>query len=259
MRAFTWLSGSRHSPSIPSGRGIRSSWAGYDRHNRKQYSLRANELTSDITFLDCLDNARREREAQDPRDIVYAFLEHPDSHGFDPNYFLPVGLIYYNFAVSCLHEYKNLSVLSYAARSADCKPTDELPSWCPKWNDKGQLPYPFAGLNRSSNYKTAVTMPFQFEVAGPSLNVSGVHLGAITFATSPILAHHIDHNDENPHSEPNPFLEAFQASRSSKNRCAEKYSDLIASFCGCNYGGEGPTEVRRTLADYSLSRTRRNC
>ena len=247
MRAFAWLSGSQNSLSIPAGRDIRSSWAGYDRHNRKQYSLRADELSSDITFLDCLDNARRGREATNPRDMVYAFLEHPNSHRFDPNYFLPVGLVYYNFAVSCLHEYKNLNVLSYATRSADCKPMDELPSWCPKWNDKGQLPYPFAGLNRSSNYKTAVAIPFEFEVAGPSLNVSGAHLGAITFATSPISADHINHNDTNPHSEPNPFLKAFQASLSSKNCCGEKYSDLIASFAGAITAGKGLTKVKDAL------------
>ena len=55
-------------------------------------------------------------------------------------------------------------------------------------DDKGQLPYPFAGLNRSIDYKTADTMPFQFEVAGPWLKVSGVHLGAIAIATSPLFA-----------------------------------------------------------------------
>ena len=243
MRAFTWLSDARHSLPIPSGKAVRSSWAGYDRYNRKQFSLRADDLTSDITFLDCLDNARRGREATDPRDMVYAFLEHPNSHRFDANYFLPVELVYYNFAVSCLHEYKNPNVLSYATRSADCKVTDELPSWCPKWNDKGQLPYPFAGLNRSSNYKTAGTTPFQFEVAGPSLKVSGVHLGAIAFATSPISAHHINHDDADPNPEPNPLLEAFQASQSSKNCCSEKYSDSIASFAGATTAGKGLPEV----------------
>ena len=244
MRAFTWLSYSRHQLSIPSGKAIRGSWAGYDRHNRSQFSSRADELTSDITFLDCLDNARRGREATDSRDMVYAFLEHPDSHYFDPNYFLPVALVYYNFAVSCLHRYKNLNVLSDATRSVDHKPTDELPSWCPKWNDKGELPYPFVGMNRSRNHKTAGTMPLQFEIAGPNLNLSGVRLGAITFATSCISAHHINYNDENSQSEHNPLLNAFQASQSSEYYCGQKYPDLIASFAGATTGGKGFTEAK---------------
>ena len=66
----------------------------------------------------------------------------------------------------------------------------------------------------------------------------------IAIATSPLFAHHINYIDENPHAEPNPLLEAFQASQSSESCCGEKYPDLIASFAGAITAGKGLTEVK---------------
>lgn len=239
MRAFTWLSDSPHAPPIPSGRAIRSNWAGYDRLNRKQFSLRANGLTSDITFLDCLDTARRDRDATDPRDMVYAFLDHPNSHKFRPDYFQSVDLVYYNFAVSCLREHNNLNILSYATRSAECKPTDDLPSWCPKWDDKGPLPYPFAGLNRSEDYKAAGTIPLQYKVDGASLKVSGVYIGTVASTTSVIGAEDISGQSDQNKCEPGPILHAFRSIHSTSLRSGERYQDLITSFAGAITAGKG--------------------
>jgi hypothetical protein len=248
MSACTWTSYSGHLHSQPSGSAVRSSWAGYDHYNRSQFSLRGNDLTSEITFLDCLDSARRGRKSTDPRDMVYAFLEHPNSHRFTPDYFHSVELVYYNFAVSCLNEYKNPSVLSYATRSTECESIEEMPTWCPVWNDRGQLPNPLLGLNRSNEYKTSAATLFQYDVTGRRLTTTGVHLGAVEFATLPISSHHIQDDDANPHSQLNPLVEAFQASRSSASGCAEMYPDLLKSFAGALTAGKGTgTDVEALL------------
>lgn len=128
MYACTWLSYSGYLPTTLSGSDVRSGWAGYDRHNRTQFSLREDHSPPETTFLDSLESARRRRKATDPRDMVYAFLEHPDSHPSSPDYFQSVELVYYNFAVSYLKGYENPSILSYATRSTECDSTEGLPS-----------------------------------------------------------------------------------------------------------------------------------
>ena len=230
MRASAWLSYSGYLPSIPSGSSVRSGWAGYNRHNRTQFSTRGDDLASEITFLDCLDSARRGHEATDSRDMVYAFLAHPDAHEFTPDYFQGPEVVYYNFAVSCLAAHKNPSVLSYATRSLECRSLEDPPTWCPVWNDKGHLPYPLLGLNRSRDYETSRTTLFEYGVTGRKLTVTGIVFETIKFATAPISSRHIHHDNENADSYPNPLLEAFEKSLESASSCTAVYSDLVKSF-----------------------------
>lgn len=179
MLASAWLSYCGYLRSIPSGSAVRSSWAGYGRYNRTRFSMRVNHLAQEITFLDCLDSAPRGRKAHDPRDMIFAFLAHPDANPFAPDYHRDAAAAYQRFAASCLEAHRNPSMLSYAARSAE--PTQlapemdqAVPSWCPVWNDPESSPFPL-GLNRSSTYAPAGDTAFEHSVSEGS---NGNHVTA---------------------------------------------------------------------------------
>jgi hypothetical protein len=101
MLASTWLLYCGYLPSVSSGSAIYNRWADYGRRNRSRFSTRSNDLTPEITFLDCLDSARCGRKAHNPRGMVYAFLAHPDGHVFLSSYHNETALAYCRFARGC--------------------------------------------------------------------------------------------------------------------------------------------------------------
>lgn len=228
MLSCTWLAYFGHLRFISSGSSVRSSWVGYNQSKRAQFSTRPSDYAPDISFLDCLDCARRGSRATDPRDLVYAFLGHPGAHKFSPNYHVDTKAVYRDFAASCLNAHQNPSILSYSTRSPELGLFEDVPGWCPVWNEVEDPPEPLLGLNRSRGYNASNGAPFKYSIDNNLLSVTGIVFDCLDFAAGPVRSHHLRAESEG--ADINPLIEAFQRSVADPDRCGKNYPDLTRAF-----------------------------
>ncbi|KAL6708378.1 hypothetical protein ACN47E_002641 [Coniothyrium glycines] len=147
------------------------------------FPISENSPTTTLDLLQILNQARR-LKLKDPRDRIYAYLNitsHPESGRITlvPDYEHTVLQVYHSFAIQCIKETHNLTLLDYITHDLASLQTS-IPSWVPRW-DLGLNPFLSPNPLPPSIYQASQSTPSIS--ADGILSVQGVLLDRIIFAS----------------------------------------------------------------------------